>query len=205
MVGHLQYDHCDAEEMDYRDLPTVNLYHGMTNMNNERVLIFCHFVLLTLPSILSAYSFHMLEPECSLSSDWKLSSLFCLPSVPYLCIAAPIPRNLQQPFGLHLSSLCGSWSVCSISPAASKAAGMDILCHLWQYSINNFFKSHFIFPNYSLCSWSVAWDLKQHCSDSKFGQLTCQVCNIWNITSDPQFPELWSRGNYFIIVDVRIC
>lgn len=86
MVGHLQYDHCDAEEMDYRDLPTVNLYHGMTNMNNERVLIFCHLVLLILPSILSAYSFHMLEPERSvfrLKTLFIVLSSFC--SLPLYC------------------------------------------------------------------------------------------------------------------------
>lgn len=38
MAGHLLYDHRDAEEMDYWDLLllSMNLDHGMTNMNNDR-------------------------------------------------------------------------------------------------------------------------------------------------------------------------
>lgn len=87
IVGHLPYDHCDAEEMDCRDLPTVNLDHGMTNMNNEGVLILCHLVFLILLGVLSVCSFHMLVLQHSLSSDWKHSSMFFLPSFPYLHVA----------------------------------------------------------------------------------------------------------------------
>lgn len=128
VFGHLQCDHCDAEDMDYGDLPTVNLDHGMTNKNNEGGLIFCHLVLLILFNALSACSFHMLELKYSLPSDRKPPSFFSsLSLLLYCCFLflgscsslfvsiCPVSMTAEQ-WGRYLQELQKVQSRLSLSP-----------------------------------------------------------------------------------------